>query len=38
MWKAIKWGLGIMLGIFMAYVLFWGVVFGGLLFLFSGAA
>jgi hypothetical protein len=30
MWKAIKWGFGIMLGIALAYVLFWLVILGGL--------
>lgn len=38
MWKAIKWGFGIMLGIALAYTLFWIVVAGGFLALLAAGS
>jgi hypothetical protein len=38
LWKAIKWGFGIMLGIAIAYVLFWTLLLGGLIALIAGAS
>jgi hypothetical protein len=37
MWKAIKWGLGIMLGIFLAYALLYVTLIGGVIALIVGS-
>jgi hypothetical protein len=37
MWKAIKWGFGIAIGLLVAYVLFWALLLGGFLALIMGA-